>query len=98
MACACVAKDRIEEAQPVITLLIFTCGNIDVDKVIECIAKYFDVFTCGNIDVDKVIECIAKYFDPSKVHFVLMSRDATEGSKVIVRDGEIVKGLYEKAT
>ena len=32
------------------------------------------------------------------LHSVLMSRDATEGSKVIVRDGGIVKGLYEKAT
>ena len=53
---------------------------------------------CGNIDVDKVIECIVKYFDPSTVHSVLMSRDSYEGSKVIVREGGIVKGLYEKAT
>ena len=75
----------------VISLSIITLHLNDISKT-----AYIDVFTCGNIDVDKVIECIAKYFDPSTVHSVLMSRDANEGSKVIVRDGGIVKGLYEK--
>ena len=77
----------------VISLSSITLHLNDISKT-----AYIDVFTCGNIDVEKVIECIIKFFNPETVHSVLMSRCATEGSKVIVRDGGIVKGLYEKAT
>jgi len=77
----------------VISLSSITLHLNDISKT-----AYIDVFTCGNIDVEKVIDCIIKFFNPETIHSVLMSRCATEGSKVIVRDGGIVKGLYEKAT
>ena len=77
----------------VISLSSITLHLNDISRT-----AYIDVFTCGNIDIEKVIECIIKFFNPETVHSVLISRCATEGSKVIVRDGGIVKGLYEKAT